>query len=139
MKYLVTYTLLLVSLFSANAFAHEGHCEDTNLGAMMAKMKKIEKSLKKAVRSEDYEDIAEYAAELKDYSAKASQEQPLKYKDRDAEFAELKEKYIQAYKDMDKALDHLIAAKTEAELESAMDALKKANKQGHKGFKKDCD
>lgn len=135
----------IISLVSAlgisPAFAHDKHCEDTELGALMADAKKLNKKLKKAARSEDYLSVVELTTQLIELTDKAREHKPLKYRGQEAAFAAKESDYQNYYDTMKSVLEELKAA-AQAKSDSLKTLYKKLGqntKKAHESFKKDCD
>jgi len=133
---------LCLGVLSASLPAHEAHCEDTNLGAVMARMKKNLKQLKRAARNEDFDQVLELARTLQEQTRTASAETPLKYRDQNQAFVRLKEDYQTRYDKLDSQLSQLIhsatAGNTEA-VDTTLAQINRTRKDAHKEYRLDCD
>lgn len=136
------YSLLIAAiLFSAQAYGHAGHCEDTDLGATMADMKKMNKRLKKAVRKDDFEAVTKYASALKKAGLESAEYAPLMYKGQAEKFASLEQDYQGYYQKMDQVLTQMLAAASaqdSEQVETLFDQLNNNRKKAHKAFQKEC-
>lgn len=134
--------LLATSLGLGSAVAHEKHCEDTDLGAKMSEMKKANKKLKKAIRSEDFEEVIGLSARLKELGTESAKLKPLKHKGQDAQFNALQAEYRDYYEQLSVILGNIEQAAREGSGEKLSTLYRELNdnkKKAHKSFKKDCD
>ncbi len=129
------WLLMAALIFTASiGAAHEGHCEDTDLGATMAEMKKPYKALRKAVKAGDEALFQQLAAELLEQSRTAREQRPLLVSEQQRKMA----KYQQQ---MDKLIE-LLSALSQSKASDApalIEQIQKLRKQGHKRFRKECD
>lgn len=133
--------LLAAFMLSTQAYGHAGHCEDTDLGATMADMKKMNKRLKKAVRKDDFEAVTKYAAALKKAGTESAEYEPLMYKGQAEKFASLEDDYHAYYQKMDQILTQMLAAASaqdSEQVEALFDQLNGNRKKAHKAFQKEC-
>ncbi len=140
---LIGSLLIAVGLIlSGPTTAHENHCEDTQLGAYMADMKKARKQLKRAIRNEDFAEIIEHAQSIQKLAKQSSELKPLKYKHSPEAFESRKTDYAKSYGQLGNALDGLIASARSQSAENLDEWLSRINrirKQAHKSFRLECD
>lgn len=136
---LVTIIFCLLLVTSPFSFAHQGHCEDTELGNNMSQMKKAFKSLKKSLGNEDFKKAEKLVGQLKKLARKAKDYTPLKQKENpDLDLDQYKQQLDKMNRTLDKLLMSIVH-KDADQAEALVSQLNKIKKKGHKEFRLECD
>ena len=129
----------LMLLTSTEIFAHEEHCQDTELGDLMKSMKDDLKGYVKSFKQSDQKAIQKYLNELIADSKNARTLMPLKYESQSETSIDI----VRYQEGMDKLVALLHELKQAGDDKGAIKPLlaevKQASKKGHDAFRKDCD
>lgn len=137
----IIFSLALSFALLPNAYATHPQCGKTELADIMEDMKDALKGYKKALKQGDEAAMKNHSQSLYDLSLKSKDFVPLKITDKTDLSAEEKAQYAKYQKGMElmaESVKKLMDAKDEASRKTALAAIGKGNKKGHKAFKMKC-